>query len=300
MTKKTEKRITPDKKGVLLAFMLSILWSGNPISIKIGLEDAPPLRLGWMRFILGGLVAIAWAIYNKEKIFLRKSDLAPLIGVGLLFSIQLGFMNIGQNYTSGGHGVIMITTFPLWSSIFSHFFVPNDTLTKFKSLGMFIAYTGIIILFWESISNSVNSYLLGDLLMLTSAMLLGARQIYISQIAQGIEQIKILLSQAIVGILTFFICSLFFENDSYSFTYNLIIALFYQGIIIARFGFIGQTWLLKKYLPSKITIISLSQPVSGVFLAWFILGEQPGLELIFATILVVLGSYLSVKTKSKK
>ena len=83
MTKKTEKRITPDKKGVILAFMLSILWSGNPISIKIGLEDAPPLRLGWMRFILGGLVAIAWAIYNKEKIFLRKSDLAPLIGVGL-------------------------------------------------------------------------------------------------------------------------------------------------------------------------------------------------------------------------
>ena len=42
---------------------------------------------------------------------------------------------------------------------------------------------------------------------------------------------------------------------------------FYQGIIIAGFGFIGQTWLLKNYLPSKVTIISLSQPVFGVFLA---------------------------------
>ena len=62
-----EKRVKPDKKGVILAFFLSVLWSGNPISIKIGLNDAPPLRLGWMRFILGGLVAIAWAIYNKEK-----------------------------------------------------------------------------------------------------------------------------------------------------------------------------------------------------------------------------------------
>jgi len=46
MTKKIEKRIIPDKKGVLLAFILSILWSGNPISIKVGLEDAPPLRRG--------------------------------------------------------------------------------------------------------------------------------------------------------------------------------------------------------------------------------------------------------------
>ena len=67
MKQSKENRVSPDKKGVILAFFLSILWSGNPISIKIGLEDAPPLRLGWMRFLLGGIVAILWAIYNKEK-----------------------------------------------------------------------------------------------------------------------------------------------------------------------------------------------------------------------------------------
>ena len=94
------------------------------------------------------------------------------MGVGALFSIQLGFMNVGQNFTSGGHGVIMITTFPLWSSIFSHIFVPNDKLTKLKILGMIIAYGGIIILFWESLRDSKSDYFLGDILMLTSAMLL--------------------------------------------------------------------------------------------------------------------------------
>ena len=68
---------------------------------------------------------------------------------------------------------------------------------------MTIAYSGIIILFWESLQNSKTDYLWGDLMMLTSAMLLGARQIYISQIAQGISQINILLSQAILGIVSF-------------------------------------------------------------------------------------------------
>ena len=132
MSINSEKRISPDKKGISLAFILSILWSGNPISIKVGLEDAPPLRLGWMRFVLGGIVAILWSLYNKETVKFKKSDVIPLIGTGLLFSVQLGFMNIGQNYTSGGHGVIMITTFPLWASIFSHLFIPNDKLTRFK------------------------------------------------------------------------------------------------------------------------------------------------------------------------
>ena len=293
-----EKRVKPDKKGVILAFFLSVLWSGNPISIKIGLNDAPPLRLGWMRFILGGLVAIAWAIYNKEKFEISKKEILPLLGVGLLFSIQLGFMNVGQNFTSGGHGVIMITTFPLWSSIFSHIFIPNDKLSKLKIFGMTIAYSGIIILFWESLQNSKTDYLWGDLMMLTSAMLLGARQIYISQIAQGISQINILLSQAILGIVSFFLFFSFLENENYLFSFSLLAALFYQGVIIAGFGFIGQTWLLKKYLPSKITIISISQPVFGVLLAWFILNETPGIELIFATILVVTGSYISIRTKT--
>ena len=294
-----EKRISPDKKGITLAFILSILWSGNPISIKVGLEDAPPLRLGWMRFVLGGIVAILWSLYNKEAVKFKKSDVIPLIGTGLLFSVQLGFMNIGQNYTSGGHGVIMITTFPLWASIFSHLFIPNDKLTRFKIFGMIIAYIGVIILFWESISNSSNNYLIGDLLMLTSAMLLGARQIYISQISQGLNQaeIKILYTQAFVGTFTFFIFSQLFENSNFSISYNLVIALLYQGVIIAGFGFIGQTWLMKKYLPSRILIINISQPVFGVILAWVVLGEIPGFELVFATIFVLSGSYLAFKNR---
>ena len=294
-----EKRISPDKKGITLAFILSILWSGNPISIKVGLEDAPPLRLGWMRFVLGGIVAILWSLYNKEAVKFKKSDVIPLIGTGLLFSLQLGFMNIGQNYTSGGHGVIMITTFPLWASIFSHLFIPKDKLTRFKIFGMIIAYIGVIILFWESISNSTNNYLIGDLLMLTSAMLLGARQIYISQISQGLNQaeIKILYTQALVGTFTFFIFSQLFESSNFSISYNLVIALFYQGVIIAGFGFIGQTWLMKKYLPSRILIINISQPVFGVILAWVVLGEIPGFELVFATIFVLSGSYLAFKNR---
>ena len=294
-----EKRISPDKKGITLAFILSILWSGNPISIKVGLEDAPPLRLGWMRFVLGGIVAILWSLYNKEAVKFKKSDVIPLIGTGLLFSVQLGFMNIGQNYTSGGHGVIMITTFPLWASIFSHLFIPKDKLTRFKIFGMIIAYIGVIILFWESISNSTNNYLIGDLLMLTSAMLLGARQIYISQISQGLNQaeIKILYTQAFVGTFTFFVFSQLFEHSNFSISYNFVIALLYQGVIIAGFGFIGQTWLMKKYLPSRILIINISQPVFGVILAWVVLGEIPGFELVFATIFVLSGSYLAFKNR---
>ena len=54
---------------------------------------------------------------------------------------------------------------------------------------------------------------------------------------------------------------------------------------------------MKKYLPSRILIINISQPVFGVILAWVVLGEIPGFELVFATIFVLSGSYLAFKNR---
>ena len=47
-----DKRKPLDKKGGLLAILIAILWSANPLAAKIGLEDAPIFRLGFMRFLL--------------------------------------------------------------------------------------------------------------------------------------------------------------------------------------------------------------------------------------------------------
>src|SRR5262249_41750082 len=41
--------------AALFTLLLTGLWSGLGIAIKVGLEDAPPLRLGWLRFVVGAL-----------------------------------------------------------------------------------------------------------------------------------------------------------------------------------------------------------------------------------------------------
>ena len=45
-----------DTRAVGLVLLLSALWGGNTVAIKVGLADAPPLALGWMRFVLGGKI----------------------------------------------------------------------------------------------------------------------------------------------------------------------------------------------------------------------------------------------------
>jgi drug/metabolite transporter (DMT)-like permease len=284
-----------------LALLLSTMWAGNPVATKAGLEDAGPLRLGWMRFVLGAMVVLIYAIATRQSFRIKKREWVPLTLLGILFTVQLAFMNIGQDYTTAGHAVVVTTTFPLWTGVFAHFFVPGDRMSRSRTFGTLIAYGGVVAVFYKGFADSSSDFLVGDLLLLGSAILLGGRQVFLSQLGQGIAQHKLLMAQSVFGITTFVVASMMFEGDeSFEITTRLVLALFYTGILIAGLGFIGQTWLLKRYLPSRVTVISLSQPIFGVLLSWWILGETIGGELYIGAVLVVVGSALAQRKGRQK
>ena len=45
-----------DLRGAALALLISLFWGANTVALKLGLVDAPPLRLAWLRLLLGGVV----------------------------------------------------------------------------------------------------------------------------------------------------------------------------------------------------------------------------------------------------
>lgn len=286
-----------------LAFLLASLWGGLPVAVKAGLEDSPPLRMGFLRFVLGMVVVLIWAIATRQSLKFSRAELFPLLVLGVLFSVQTAFMNLGQYNTTAGHTGVLITTFPLWAGVFAHFLVPNDRLSKRRVVGAFIAYAGAAAIFVRSIFGGVDAIdalnpWLGDLLIMCSAVLLGLRQIYLSQLGQKITIVKLLTAQGVFGMATFIVGSFVFESGPWQMTLVLATSLFYQGIVIAGFAFLAQTWLLSNYLPSRVTLISLSGPIVTAVLSWLILGESIGPELWVGAALVVAGSYIAQTKQS--
>ncbi len=277
--------------AALFTLLLSTLWAGNPIAIKAGLDDAGPLRLGWMRMAVGGVAVLTWAIATGADLRIRRSDWLPMLAVGALFSVQIGFMNIGLSHTTAGHSGILTITFPIWVAVFAHFVIPGDRLTPVKLLGVVTAYGGILVLFADSLD--VNRDLLfGDLLSAISGLLLGARQVVSARVVQILHPAKLLISQAVIGTAVFLIASQIFESESYVWTSRLAVSIFYQGVVIAGFGFIGNLWLLRRFFPSQVSVISLSQPVFSILAARIILGESLSSFLWLSAVLVMIGAGL--------
>ena len=71
------------------------------MAIKLGLEDAPPLRLAWMRFVVGGIVIALWAWLTGRRagFRVRRAEVRPLLVVTGLFIAQIGTMNVGTSLT---------------------------------------------------------------------------------------------------------------------------------------------------------------------------------------------------------
>ena len=94
-----------DVRGAAAALLVSFLWGANPGRIKFGLADAPPLRLAWMRMAVGGVVVVLWGWRTGRlaAFTLAPSEWRPLMVIGVLFTLQVGLMNVGTALTTAAH-----------------------------------------------------------------------------------------------------------------------------------------------------------------------------------------------------
>jgi drug/metabolite transporter (DMT)-like permease len=285
-----------DARGAAMVLLLSALWGGNTVAVKIGLADASPLWLAWMRFALGGACVVAWGLWVRAPFRVGPGEGWPLLGLGLLFTLQLGLLNIGVWLSTAGRASVLLNTYAIHIVFLAHLLVPGDHLTRPKLAAVGLGYAGILLLFADGLIAPTppgSTLLAGDLTLAVSAILLALRQVVLARQLQFIHPLKPLLAQVAVGTPLFVFLSHLLEPQPVRCTGPLLGSLFYQGVIIAGFNFITNMSLLRRYQPSSLAAFSLTTPLFGVVATAVVLGEPVGWPLALAALLVAGGIAIS-------
>jgi drug/metabolite transporter (DMT)-like permease len=82
------KKLSPRFRAVLLALLVTLLWSTSWVLIRIGLEDIPPLSFAGLRYTLAFLCLLPFAIRARQLAPLRRASPGTwlrLVLLGVLF-----------------------------------------------------------------------------------------------------------------------------------------------------------------------------------------------------------------------
>ena len=280
-------------RAMLMAVFLSLLWGGLAPTIKISLSGVPPLGVAWIRFGIGMIVIALWSsLVERIRLWPTRAEGLHLFALGVLFALQIATLNIGTMSTSAGHSSTLLSAYPLFVALLAHWLVPGDRLSPIKVAGMMAAFAGVALVFAER--GGSGGSLRGDAWILLSAVLLAGLVVYTKRLTAWISLYRVLFGQMIVGVPAFLVGSLLWEDPAaYQFSWQVTLAILYQGLIVAAFCFTVSIHLIQRYPPSRVTAFAFSTPLFGVLLSALLLGEPvtPGLGIGVAC--VAAGIYLA-------
>ena len=282
----------PHGKIIALSLLLAFLWGGNSPSIKIGLQDFPPMALAFLRFIIGLVVVGSWSLYCGVSLRLRNGELPRLLLLTTIFILQIICLNTGTLLTTASRSTIFINVYPFFTALFAHFWIPGERLSITKTLGIIVAFSGVFITVAPNLGEGETS-VLGDLLVLISGGFLGLRVVVTKLLIQAIHPYRLLVWYLSLSLPCYAAMSLLLEHgEPMQLTLAGSAALLYQGGVIAGFCFLAWTSVLERYSASKLVVLFFATPLSGVVFSYLILNDELTFSLLVGAVLVAAGIYL--------
>jgi drug/metabolite transporter (DMT)-like permease len=281
-------------QAVAFAVLINLLWGGNVPAVKVGLLAIPPLWTGFWRFLLGAACITAWSLLNGIPLRPGRGEWWGLGWLALLFTLQIGLMNLGIRHTTGAMAAILIATNPLFAGLIAHVFVPGDRINARRGTGLLIAFAGICLVFLRDLNGAPGGGgLLGNGLCLASAALLAGRLVLTSRLVQTIDTTRVVLWQMVFSLPCFAVAGWFTEQVAWDrLGWYPLAGIAYQGIVVAGFNFMGLAYLLRRYSPSAVVSFNFLSPLFGVLLSVLLLSESISWHVLAGLAAVGVGLFL--------
>lgn len=158
---------SPLLRNASLAFPFVLIWTSAFPAAKIGLIDSPPLLFLASRFLVAGILMLAWAYWRGSLRMLSIREIGVLSVLGLLnHALYLGLSWTGMGSLSSGLSTILISANPIVVAVLASF-VLREPLTRQKVLGLMLGFLGVAYIVRNRIGSGIDT-LEGFLLVLAA------------------------------------------------------------------------------------------------------------------------------------
>lgn len=278
-----EKIFTNKRYIVLLAILCTFLWGSAYPAIKLGYDvfgiqsDDSFLKLTFAgyRFLIAGIILISIQKLMGKSIMPKSiADFKGFMFLGFVYTLmQYVFLYIGMANTTGVKSSILGSLSSFINIVLVHFIFKDDKLSRKKIIGCIIGFLSIIVLNFESESLNGSFKLMGDGLLIFSALMGSIGSIYNKSLVKTNDVFVTTGWQLIFG-------SLMLIAIGKSAGGSLSIVSVESGLLLLYMALLSSVALviwstLYKYNKvGNITMYNFLTPIFGAILSALLLGES--------------------------
>jgi len=286
-------------KASVLTIFLCMLFGANTVAIKLCLTGLGSFTAAGIRFSIAALVIYIWSRTRKIPLRINSKQLGQMAILAAIFVVQLSCFYLGMNKTTASHGALISNILPFIVLILAHFFIPGDSISLKKGMGITFGFIGVLLLFFDD-QDLTGDLKKGDIIILAATILWSSSAVYVKKIISGYNVVQITLYPIVLGIPFFFIGAVLWDDHMVRMINPTVInAMLYQAIITAAFGFIAWNSLLQRFGATSLHSFIFIMPLSGVLFGVLLLGDTITPHLAVSIMMIVTGVII-VNLRRKK
>jgi drug/metabolite transporter (DMT)-like permease len=278
-----------DMRAASLVLLLCVVWGIQQVALKgVAANAAPVLQLA-IRFGGASLFFGAWVLVSEGRRAFADGTLPSGLLLGLMFSLEFIFAGQALVHTTAAHSVVFLYTAPIFTALGLQF-LPEERLNRLQWGGIAVAFFGIVVAFLGFSSRPAVELLTGDLLALVGGMCWGLSNVVLRRgRVGGAAAAKTVLYQVATAALLLGAFAAATGQTHLELSTLTVVALVFQTLVIAISSYLVWFWLLRRYVISRLMLLSLLTPLFGVVFAAALLGDPIDLRFGLGALMVLMG-----------
>ena len=293
------------KKAYIYILLTALMFSTIEVSGKIIGNSLDPMQVTFLRFFIGSLMLFPLAIRDikKNKISLKLDDILFFVVLGsLCIPLSMVLLQLSVTYTKASTAAVVFCTNPVFTMPLA-FLILKEKIDKGTVLSMILSFVGIIFIFNPIQNDFIKNRkdIIGMLISLAAAIIFALYAVLSKKRVSKYGGNILNTFTFIFGDIVLFIILLLLNKPVLSgITSKNVLVILYMGIIVTGAGYIVYFKAMENASALKVSSIFFIKPALAPLLSFLILGEIIKLNVIMGIILILFGSYINFKAKSKR
>lgn len=288
------------KKAYTFVIITAFLFGTMEVACKIGGSALDPFQLTFLRFVIGGLVLLPFAVADLRKKNMRPTpkDYLILAGVGTLgIPISMVLFQIAVNSCNASTVSVIFCVNPFFTMVFAHIFT-SEKIDRRKLAVLAIALIGIVLMFrpWDI---QAGNTAIGMLLMILAAVFFG---LYTIAGKYSVSRMGLMAQTSISFLLGAFILLIFMivvGKPVLAHVSESIPIILYTGILVTGLGYFCYFKAIELADAATGSFAFFLKPAIAPVIAVIVLKESILINTVLGIVFILAASLINIMSQKR-